>query len=82
MSNTLCCDICNVTSFETPIIEKPLQLCRKAKIYKLSQVNKDNRKQDNTCLDCLRNEANAINKKEMKSSLPTMISDTECIQCK
>lgn len=56
MNNTLRCETCQKTHFETPIIEKPLRFGSNAKIYKLPQVNLDNFQQDNICLTCLQNE--------------------------
>lgn len=59
-NNRLRCEICGRSHFETPIIEKPLRFGSKANIYTLSQVNNDNRKQDNICLDCLKKEIEKV----------------------
>lgn len=53
---SLCCDVCNRTHFETAIIEKPFRTCHKAKVFKLEHTNQDMREQDNICLDCLQKE--------------------------
>ncbi len=58
---SLCCDTCNRTHFETIIMEKPVRVCYKSKVTKLEYTNKDMRKQDNICLDCLSKEVEAIN---------------------
>lgn len=62
-NNSLCCDVCNKTHFETPIIEKPLRVARKAKVISLSHNNQDGRKVDNICLTCLQKEINDLTKK-------------------
>lgn len=58
MDNTLCCETCQKSHREIPIIEKPVRFGSKTKIYELSQINLDNRQQDNICLACLQNEIN------------------------
>ncbi len=53
-NNSLCCDYCEVTHFEMPIIEKPKRFCLNVKIYDLSPINTDGRAVDNICLECLK----------------------------
>lgn len=57
---SLCCDTCNRTHFETVIVEKPVRACYKAKVFELEYINRDARQQDNICLDCLQKEINQL----------------------
>lgn len=52
-NNTLCCDYCESTYREVPIIEKPKRFALK-KVCDLTQVNSDGREVDNICLECLK----------------------------
>jgi len=55
MSNqTLCCDYCESTHREVPIIENPKRFALNTKVYDLTQVNSDGREVDNICLECLK----------------------------
>jgi len=53
---SLCCDTCQRTHYETLIMEKPLRFAYKAKIIEFEHVNRDGRKHDNTCFSCLQQE--------------------------
>lgn len=55
MSNqTLCCDYCESTHWDIPIIEKPKRFAMNGKLYALKQVNSDGREVDNICIECLK----------------------------
>ena len=53
-NNSLCCDYCQVTHFQMPIIEKPKRFCLNVKVYDLTSINFDGREVDNICLECLK----------------------------
>lgn len=53
-NDTLCCENCGKTHFETPIIEKPLRMCYYSQLVIFEQNTSDNRTQENICIDCLK----------------------------